>query len=396
MNNQTINQKINVNIDNIENELLFFEEPEKSYDIVFSFDTTPSMTPCIEEVRKNLTGLVARLFNDIRNLRVGVIAHGDYENEGQQDSYLMEYVDLTNNKLDIMDFIKYKAKNTKGNDFPEAYEYVLHKSQNLSWEADIKILVMIGDAKPHEPTAPKNKLKLDWKNETKILHSMGINVYSVRCRDWNSVEYFYKGLAELSKGYYLQLKEFSSISDLILTVCYKQVDDEVVRKFEREMELEGRMNLGMRKVVDTVLERNTNTNINVNVNSGYVNLGNIVVAEPSKEGARFDILDVNENCSLKDYMHDKKITFDSGKLYNEIKIPKLINNNENIVVMNKENGNIYEGKESFKVLGMRKNFVKRQRLIILPNYRTFIECKNRIKLEENTKLLYEKKDVIVI
>jgi Mg-chelatase subunit ChlD len=368
-----------------DNIMVSFEETEKTYDIVFSFDTTSSMNSCIMEVRKNLENLVNRLFADIQNLRIGVIAHGDYEDENK--TYLMKQVDLTNDKEKIVDFIKNVGK-TCGYDLPEAYEYVLHKSRELAWESDIKILVMIGDSVPHEKN--ENKYKLDWKMETKILAEMGVNVYGVQCLNQKGSTYFYQTLAELSKGYYLELSEFSSISDLILTVCYKQVDDEIVRRYEREMENDGRLTNGMRRVVDVILERKPSSN------SGYVNLGNIIVAEPSKDGARFDILDVDNNCNAQKYLNDKKIIYDEGNIFCEITKPKLIDNGEKIIVMYKENGNIYEGKESMKVLGMKNNFVKRQRLKIIPNYRIFIKCKKRDKLEANTKLLHERKDIIVI
>ena len=47
-------------------------------DIVFSFDTTGSMYPCLAEVKRRLAALVAMLFKLVPNLRVGIIVHGDY------------------------------------------------------------------------------------------------------------------------------------------------------------------------------------------------------------------------------------------------------------------------------------------------------------------------------
>ena len=40
---------------------------------------------------------------------------------------------------------------------------------------------MIGDAIPHPPSYPANKLKLDWKTEAKKLHDeLGVKIYSVQ------------------------------------------------------------------------------------------------------------------------------------------------------------------------------------------------------------------------
>jgi hypothetical protein len=45
-------------------------------DVVFSFDTTGSMYPCLEEVRTKLQEITKRLVKDIPNIRIALIAHG--------------------------------------------------------------------------------------------------------------------------------------------------------------------------------------------------------------------------------------------------------------------------------------------------------------------------------
>jgi hypothetical protein len=47
-------------------------------EIVFSFDTTGSMAACLALVRKKVSETVWRLMKDIPNIRIGIIAHGDY------------------------------------------------------------------------------------------------------------------------------------------------------------------------------------------------------------------------------------------------------------------------------------------------------------------------------
>ena len=59
-----------------------FEEvaPENigKLDMVIAFDTTGSMASYIEAVRKEVSELVPRLFKDNEDLRLGVVAFGDY------------------------------------------------------------------------------------------------------------------------------------------------------------------------------------------------------------------------------------------------------------------------------------------------------------------------------
>ena len=47
-------------------------------DMVIAFDTTGSMAAYIGAVRKEVSELVPRLFKDNENLRLGIVAFGDY------------------------------------------------------------------------------------------------------------------------------------------------------------------------------------------------------------------------------------------------------------------------------------------------------------------------------
>jgi hypothetical protein len=348
------------------------------------------MYSCLDKLRDNLANLIARLFNDIENLKIGVIAHGDYCDE--KSTYLMKQIELTDNKKKLIDFVK-TVERTGGGDFPEAYEYVLHKAQNLNWDGDTKILVLIGDATPHEKNDKNNIYNLDWKIESQKLASMDINIYGVRCLNNSQSVNFYKTISKISNGYYLEMSELTSIGDLIMTVCYKQVDDEEVKKYEREMVNEGRMTGGMRKVVDVILERKTTGTHD----SDYVNLSGIVAAQPSWDSAKYEILDVQNKCSVKTFLKEKKFDWNAGNVYCELTKPLLISNNQNFIVIDKDNGNIYEGNESKKILGLKSFSYKKQKVKLMPKYRTFMKClKQTTNLIPTTKVLYQNNDVIVV
>eukprot|EP01084_Bolivina_argentea_P300309 517796_1 len=47
-------------------------------EICFSFDTTASMTRVIDQVRQELKDIIKKLFSQISNIRIALIAHGDY------------------------------------------------------------------------------------------------------------------------------------------------------------------------------------------------------------------------------------------------------------------------------------------------------------------------------
>ena len=51
---------------------------DNAIEVVFSFDTTGSMYPCLTQVRRKIKGTVTRLMKEIPGMRIGIIAHGDY------------------------------------------------------------------------------------------------------------------------------------------------------------------------------------------------------------------------------------------------------------------------------------------------------------------------------
>ena len=73
-------------------------------EILFSFDTTGSMYSCLHTVRENLQTMLERLFKDIPNVRIGVIAHGDYCDAGMY--YCMRWIDFTQEKDALISFVK--------------------------------------------------------------------------------------------------------------------------------------------------------------------------------------------------------------------------------------------------------------------------------------------------
>ena len=134
------------------------EKEEKSDDIkklagslreyqnmVFCFDTTGSMSPCIADVRAKMKELIGDMFDDLPNLKVGMIQFGDFI-DGDD---CINIIDLTTNQDNIFDFIL-NAPDTSGGDADECYELVLREAlEKMSWGDEKGAIVVIGDAHPH-------------------------------------------------------------------------------------------------------------------------------------------------------------------------------------------------------------------------------------------------------
>ncbi|MDR9893809.1 VWA domain-containing protein [Aetokthonos hydrillicola Thurmond2011] len=130
-------------------------------EIIFSFDTTGSMYPCLTQVRRKIKETVNRLMNEIPNISIGIIAHGDYCD--QHSTYVTKHFDLSRDVESICNFVQ-NVEPTGGGHAPECYELVLHEAQSLSWSnTSTKSLVLIGDDIPHPPA--HNPQQLNWRQE---------------------------------------------------------------------------------------------------------------------------------------------------------------------------------------------------------------------------------------
>ena len=215
-------------------------------DVVFSFDTTGSMRSVIESVRSNLTDTVDRLFKEIKGIRIGVIAAGDYCDYPR----MMWKIDLSTDIHRIKNFIL-GAKNTSGGDPEEMYEYVLNQACDFTWKAPVKVLVVIGDEAPHErgyemPTMIpgfQTKLHIDWKHEVQRLKKLGITCFACHALPEGGtppIMRFYHHISKETNGYYFPLSELQAFKDYMVAICMKAADGaETIQLLEtRQKELE--------------------------------------------------------------------------------------------------------------------------------------------------------------
>ena len=121
-------------------------------DMIIAFDTTGSMAAYIGAVRKEVTELVPRLFKYNQNLRLGIVAFGDYCDMRNAVEFGKAYQSLipTDNANDIIRFIN-QSKDTDGGDSDEFYELVIRKIvEETPWrENSTKVILLIADAAPH-------------------------------------------------------------------------------------------------------------------------------------------------------------------------------------------------------------------------------------------------------
>jgi len=200
-------------------------------EIIFSFDTTGSMSACLTLVRQKLKETATRLTKDIPKIRIGFIAHGDY---CDYSNYVIEKLDFTNNVQELVSWVD-RIGNSGGGDAPEAYELALKEAKSFSWSpGSSKALVVIGDEVPHEPSYTKEKI--NWWEELDQLIDMGVKIYGVRALNSDHAKYFYEELSERSGAVSIRFQSFQLIVDMFLAICYRESGLEKLKQFQEEVQ----------------------------------------------------------------------------------------------------------------------------------------------------------------
>lgn len=357
-----------------------------SIDVCISFDTTGSMYPCLTQVRRSVKQIVGKLFRDIPDLRISIIAHGDYCDAG--NPYVIKTNDFSRDEKEISEFIS-KVEATYGGDAPECYELVLNQARTkLSWQSGrAKVLVIIGDDVPHGPSYKGNVNKIDWRNELGLLLEAGINVYGIHAMPGirKHSKPFYEEIAQKTGGFYLTLDQFSNIPELIMAICYSQEGEDSLASFEQELKTNGRMNYNLKSSIQKL----RNGTVEEYISEDGLN--------PVPEG-RFQVLIIDKEQSIKEFILEQGASFKTGRGFYELTKTEKVGLNKEILLYEKETGKIFNGPQVREMLKLSpqenvKGITENLRTISFEKYKVFIQSTsyNR-KLMANTSLLYEVED----
>ena len=172
-------------------------------DMVIAFDTTGSMAAYIDAVRQEVAELIPRLFKDNENLRLGIVAFGDYCDMKNAQEFGDAYQCLmpTDNENDIIKFVR-ESKDTNGGDGDEFYELVIKKIvEETPWrEGSTRAVLLISDANPH-PVGYSYKdyvvnNQIDWRKEAGKAAEMKIKFDTVTITHAS----WYKELSSITGG----------------------------------------------------------------------------------------------------------------------------------------------------------------------------------------------------
>jgi hypothetical protein len=349
---------------------------DNAIEVVFSFDTTGSMYPCLTQVRRKLEATVSRLMKEIPGMRIGVIAHGDYCDA--RSTYVTKALDLTEDRDKICRFVE-RVEATGGGDAPECYELVLNEARALSWTPKYtKCFVLIGDDVPHGPN--QNPRKLNWRTEVDALAKMGVPVYGVQALGRAHATPFYRELADKSGGFHLNLDQFSAITDMILAICYKQSSDVQLQAYEAEVKGQGRLDRSLDRMFGTMMNR---------APAATFAPTDLSAVPPG----RFQVLEIDKDTPIKQFVLENGLRFKVGRGFYEFTKTETIQARKEVVLQHRRTGDKFTGKKARDLLGLPEGVSARIKPATLDQYAVFVQSTsaNR-RLVGGTRFLYEVED----
>ncbi len=341
-------------------------------EVLVSFDTTGSMAPALHAVRSGIQSMLRELFKAVPNLRIGLIAHGDYCDKGA--TYLTKECGLTDDHAKLEAFTR-TTGDTGGGDAPEAYEYVLWKAKQFKWtEGSKKVLVMIGDDIPHSKYDKQNTMGLDWRNECKELAAKGIQVYGVQALGNHYAEGFWSEIASITGGYHLELDSFSDVPAMIQAVTrFQQGGKKAVKAYSEHLTTSGLMTRGMSSIIGCL--------------SG---VKSIEIDHGSHGSDKFKVLNVPTDIRIDEFVKSNKLAFEPGRGFYQFTKRVEVQGYKEVVVINKATGQIYQNVQARKLIGLPADKTATVSPTDHADYICFIQStSNNRKLIGGTKFLYE-------
>ena len=344
-------------------------------DVLISIDTTGSMSPCIREARFKVKESLGKLFSTIPDLKVGIIAHGDY----CDGINAISKIDFTDDMDALINFVNV-APNTDGGDSDEFYEYIFHIAQDFSWRDGNKAFMFIADAQPHGVGYKYggNVFQYDWRTEARKLGELGVNVYAIQAlgRGYNNA--FYDTVAGYGNGKKLNLNQFADAVETITAVCYHQVG--MLDEYKNELVSSFKMNRNLAnlfKDLDAVVEDGAYTRKD---SSG------LIPVPP----ARFQILSVPVTTDIKTFVLNSGVAFRKGRGFYQFTKSEMVQEHKEVVLRNRNTGDMFTCSEARNFIGLPFGERGKIRPKFFDEYEVYIQSTsaNR-KLMPNTKFLYE-------
>lgn len=358
--------------------------------IALSFDTTGSMRAAIATVRREVKDLAVFLLNQIPNLEIAILSHGDYCDA--RGTGFISSLDFTSNPEEVVDFIENRAPNTGGGDSDEAYEEVLYQVRtSLSWkDGSIRAYVLIGDAEPHSTSYNARSfgfhdLVKSWRNEaTSLVSDMGVTIYPVQCLSNRYANSFYGALAEISGTPKLELSQFADVNDLLTAIMFKASGDNELEQFDALYLRNRSVSFQSRQNFERLAGRAVSTKVGTGTKKA-VALG-LEAVSPS----RFQVIRVEEDTRIDEFVRKHSLPFKVGRGFYQWTKSSIIQGYKEVVLRDAETGEFFAGTDTRSIMGLPAGATIRQSPPRSSEWTGFIQSTSYTRiLRKGTLFLYE-------
>lgn len=205
-------------------------------DMVIAFDTTGSMAQYIGAVRKEVSDLIPQLFEDNEDLRLGIVAFGDYCDMTNPQVFGDAYQSIapTDNVNELIGFV-ITSKDTYGGDGDEFYELVIKKIvEETPWrEGSTRSILLIADSAPHELGYTYDKCvvdnKIDWREEARKAANKRIKIDTVTITG----EPWFKELSRMTNGVSVPFRTGYKTADLVRASVMSRGSEKARMSFDK-------------------------------------------------------------------------------------------------------------------------------------------------------------------
>lgn len=357
----------------------------KKLKILISFDDTGSMSSIRYKVRREAEKIAKFFFSLNFDVSISAIIHNDY-----CDRDTIQLMNFTNTESDIIRFLN-SSSSCGGGDHAECYGLVLKTANDLHWsDADEKILILIGDAPPHERGDKTSKYgqsgyyieSIDWREEVRKLSEKSIRIFSIQALGRSSSNYFYEGMANMSNGIKLDLSQIEDIVTFIQGILHSE--NGTLDEFQAK--LTKRSN-SLQKMFSR-LRGEESSPISVTSYGERDTIG------------KFQQIEVLEDIRIDEFVRSMGLPFATGKGYYEFTKSEKIQANKEILLVDKKTGEtLTDTDECRKLMGLNpiQRGVSGNHTTMSPrniecakDYKIFIQSNSHTrKLIGGTTFLYE-------
>jgi hypothetical protein len=194
---------------------------------------------------------------------------------------------------------------------------------------------------------------------------------------------FYEELAEIGKTPKLDLHQLGQVVPLLQAITYKQGGK--LSEYEALLRAKAKSTIDFSLLNNLELLKGGKSAKRISVTSSR----KLEAVHPS----RFQILYVDRDTPIKDFVVDNGLTFKTGRGFYEFTKPVEVQEYKEVIIQDKSTGEMFSGNKAREILGIPVGVRAKVKPGYLTKYRGFIQStSNNRKLIAGTNFLYEVDD----